>query len=51
MTIKGIFEQKCTHPQTIQDADEFVSSSEKIKWMGAVRMIVQTVDKTVTVKH
>ncbi len=50
---------KCTHPQAIQDVDDFVSSSEQIlrtcitrsamdplQWMGAVRTRVQTADKT-----
>ncbi len=50
-----------THPQTIQDVDEFVSSSEQIlrnlalhhlitlQWMGAVTMRVQTADKSITI--
>ncbi len=54
---------KYTPPQSIQDVEKFVSSSEKIwrnvtfhhlltnkgitlQWMGAVRMRVQTADKT-----
>ncbi len=57
---------KFTHPRAIQDVDEFVSSSEQIlrnlalhtcspmdplQWMGAVRLIVQTADKNITVIH
>ncbi len=33
---------KCTHSQAIQNVEEFVSS----QWMCAVRMRVQTADKT-----
>ncbi len=56
---------KLTHPQAIQDADEFVSSSEQIlinsalhhsakdhlQWMGAVRRRVQTAGKNITIIH
>ncbi len=52
---------KCTHPQAIQDVDEFVSSLDlekgsimslaqqwdPLQWMGAVRMRVQTADKNI----
>ncbi len=45
------------HLPAIQDVDEFVSSSEQIwrnaslhlQWMGAVRMRVQTADKSITI--
>ncbi len=51
--------KESSHPQAIQDVDEFVSSSELIwritcspmdplQWMGAVRMRVQTADKNIT---
>ncbi len=60
--------QKCwkfTHPQAIQDVNEFVSSLEQIwrnlalhhlltnrlQWMGAVRMRVQTTDENITIIH
>ncbi len=51
---------KLTHPQTIQNVDEFVSYSEQVwreikhyinyspdpmQWMGAVRTRVQTTDR------
>ncbi len=51
---------KCTHPQAIQDVDEFFiffirtdlekciiacSSMDPLQWMGAVRMRVQTAEK------
>ncbi len=53
---------KFTHPQTIQNVDEFVSSSDlekcvtasvsqQWKWMGAARMRVQTADKNITIIH
>ncbi len=68
---KGMFHPKMkicwkiTHPQAIQDVDEFVSSSDLEKcsipslahqwilcmWMGAVRMRVQTADKNITIIH
>ncbi len=45
-----------THPEAIQDADEFIYSTEQhyitcssmdpLQWMGAVRMRIQTADKT-----
>ncbi len=57
---------KCTHPQAIQDENEFVSSSERI-WRnlalhklltngssavnGAIRIRVQTADKNITIIH
>ncbi len=53
------------HSQTIQDVDDFASSSEQIwkkmmnyitcspvdplQWMGAVRMRVQTADNNITI--
>ncbi len=53
-----------THPQAIQDIDEFVSSSDleiqhsitcspmdALQWMGAVRMRVQTAGKNITIIH
>ncbi len=63
--LKGIVHPKMeiswtfTHPQAIQDVDEFDSSSDLEKfniallahqwmWMGAVRMRVQTADKNIT---
>ncbi len=47
---------KCTHPEAIQDVDEFVSTNlekhsitcspvDPLQWMGAVRIRVQTVKK------
>ncbi len=62
--LKGKFSQKwnicwkCTHPQVIQDADEFLQLNrdgeiqhcitclpmDALQWMGAVRMRVQTAD-------
>ncbi len=53
---------KCAHPQAIWDVDEFVSSSDldqfsikslahQWRWMGAIRMRVQTADKNITVIH
>ncbi len=43
---------KMSHPQAIQEADEFICSSEQIgNRMGAVRMRVQTADKNITIIH
>ncbi len=67
-TLKGTVHQKMkihgqfTHPQAIQDVNEFVCSSEKIwknvaspmdplRWMGAVRMRVLTADKNIPINH
>ncbi len=58
--------KKYTHPQAIQEVDEFVSSSEQfgeiehyitctlmdpLQSMGAIRMRVQTADKNSTIIH
>ncbi len=53
---------RCAHPRAMYDVDEFISSSDletcnitslahQWKWMGAVRMRVQTADKNITITH
>ncbi len=59
---KGLFSHKwkCTHPQAIQDVDEFVCKYSTtslahqwipLQWMGAVRMRVETADKNINNPH